>query len=394
MKKLDVVLVMLNENALESTLRALNFETTNLVAVVIENGDGRVLTLNDKEVSTVSFASMQKFLNRGKDFLWLLSGVLNRYGDLWPMKKFLINSGVPEDNIVNFHMQISYEYFANLHYIEEHGADFFATGISYTEVGLNLNFIPHMRGRGVNLSCSNQDLLQGYLTAKHVFERVKPGTIKFVLIGLAPYSFRYDNAKAFSVCSRHLQYMLALNAPERNFHDQILKVIVNYNYKNTFMSATSDRADLNFDHLRTAVNRELPVKAVLDWENELKNLTKNFYPETVAENFQILKDYIKLRLDNGAKPVGVVFPFAPAMRENYSAELLTPFRLAIRQLEESYDFTCIDLFDLELGYDCFYNMSHLNLRGAAIVSSMLGLRLYEENILSMEDFCAANYSSS
>ena len=276
-----------------------------------------------------------------------------------------------------------------MRYVEEHGADFFATGINYTEVGLNLNFIP--KRNGVNLSGSNQDLRQGYLTAKHIFEHVSPGTIKFVLIGLAPYSLRYDNAKSFAISSRNLQYMLALNLPAQNRHDQLLQILVSDNVKKIFATFTAEHADLNFDRTKNSLNREMPANAVVTWEDELKNLTKKLFPDTVAENFQILKDYIKLCLDNAAKPVGVIFPFAPAMRKNYYKELLTLFRLAIHQLEESYDFTCVDLFDLNLGYDCFYNMAHLNLRGSAISSALTGWHLHERNIVPTENFCNMNY---
>ena len=391
MEKINVVLVLLNANNLRLALSSLNFERANLVAVVVEGGNGNFLQSGNRKVPMISFASIGQLLRTGKNFVWLLNGHANGAGDLWSMKKFLTASGVPEDNIVNFERWLTAEWFANLRYVERHGADFFATGISYAEVGLDLNFIPHVRRRGVNLSGSNQDLRQGYLTAKHIFARVKPGTIEFVLIGLAPYSFRYENAKAFAVTSRHLQYMLGLDAPARNRHDELLMALTSDGVKNSFASLTAEQADLNFDRTKKNLSRELPVKAVVSWEAELRNLTKKLYPATVEKNFRVLKEYIKLCRDNGAKPVGVVFPFAPAMHDTDSAELLTMFRLAIRELEETTDFICVDLFDLKLGYDCFYNMAHLNLRGAAIASSLLGIRLHEENLLPTENFCGMNY---
>ena len=391
MEKIKVVLVILNANKLQETLTSLNFGRANLVAVVVETGNGILLQVNDSQVPMIPFAAIGQLLTAGKNFVWLLSGYVSDAGDLWKFKKFLVASGVPEDNIVNFERWLTAEWFANLRYVEKHGADFFATGISYAEVGLDLNFIPHVRGRGVNLSGLNQDLRQGYLTAKHIFERVKPGTIKFVLIGLAPYSFRYDNAKAFAVSSRNLQYMLALGTPARNRHDELLMTLTSDGLKKFFASVTAEQADLNFSRTKQNHNREMPVKAFVNREAELKNLTKKLYPAIVEENFRVLKAYIKLCRDNGAKPVGVVFPFAPDMHDNYNAELLTLFRLAIRELEETTEFTCVDMFDVKLGYDCFYNMAHLNLRGAAIVSSLLGLRLCEKNLLSTQDLCGMNY---
>ena len=225
---------------------------------------------------------------------------------------------------------------------------------------------------------------QGYLTAKYVFEHVKPGTIKFVLIGLSPYSLRYENAE-------NLQYMLALNSPPQNIHDKLLLELVSDNVKNFVANINAEQADLNLDNEKMSLNRELSTKAIVDWEAELKNLTKKLYPDSVKKNLQILKDYIKLCINNGAKPFGVIFPFAAVMRKNYSEELLTLFRLAIHQLEEIYDFTCIDLFDLNLGYDCFWNLAHLNLHGSAIASTFLSLQLHQKNIFNVENFFRMNY---
>ncbi len=394
MNKINAVLVVLDKNYFKKTVGTLNFNKVNLVAIIIDGIKEPILSLGSKEIPLVPFSMIQKLLDAGKNFFWLINGFVNGVGDIWQMKKFLMNNGIPDENIVNFEVlsHVSGEWLANLDYIKNHGADFFATGISYTEVGLDLNYIPHLRGRGVNLSGSNQDLRQSYLTARYVFEHVAPGTIKFVFIGLAPYSFRYDNAESFSVCSRNLQYMLGLNLPDKTPHDFLLKNLANDTMKKFFMTITEQDADLNIDFVKKDNDAELPAKAVVTWEDELDNLTKKFRPETVEKNIQILKDYIKLCVDNGAKPIGIVFPFAPMMRKNYDAELLNNFRATIRQLEEASDFKCIDLFDIGFGYDCFYNMAHLNLKGAALASLFISLQLYDWKILSTENFCDANYS--
>ncbi len=394
MKKINVVLVVLDNQFLKQAVGTLNFDRANLVAIIVEGVKEKILSLSDKEIPLVPFSMVQKLLDAGKNFFWLINGFVNEVGDVWRMKKFLMNNGIPDENIVNFEVlpHVSGEWLANLKYVENHGADFFATGISYTEVGLDLNYIPHLRGRGVNLSGSNQDLRQSYLTAKYVFEHVEPGTIKFVLIGLAPYSFRYDNAESFSVCSRNLQYMLGLNLPEETPHDFLLKNLVNDTIKNFLTTVTEQDADLNFDASKNIVNVEFPAKAVVTWEDELDNLTKKFRPETVEKNIQILKDYIKLCQDNGAKPIGLIFPFAPMMRKNYDAELLKNFRATIRHFEETSDFKCIDLFDVGFDYDCFYNMALLNLKGASLASLFISMQLYQQQILSTENFCDSNYS--
>ena len=393
MEKINVVLVVLNNKFLEQTIRSLSFYSANLVAIVVENSPKKFLKLGDKEIPLRPFSAVQNLIDADKNFIWLINGYINNVSDIWSTKKFLMDGGIPEENIVNFEIlpHISVEWLANLRHVRKNGADFFATGISYTEVGLDLKCFPSTL-RGVNLAGSNQDLRQSFLTAKYVFEHVKPGTIKFVLIGLTPYSFRYDNAKSFFVCSRNLQYMLGLmNSEPQTHHDFLLQTLVSNEIKNIFFTTTEKQADLNFERLKNIVNTGLTARALVNWEAELDNLTKKFYPQAVQKNFQILKAYIELCLANGAKPVGVVFPFAPAMRKNYNEELLKNFRDMIQRLEENYDFTCVDLFDLPLDYDCFYNMAHLNLKGSSSASAQISLRLLEKNILSTEDFCDTRY---
>ena len=388
MPKLDVVLVVLNVARFKEALRSLNVNNANLAAIVADGGDGSTMTLGGREIPILSFAKIKILLDAGDNFVWLINGFDSNVGDIWKAKKFLMDGGVPEDNIVNFEIlpHLSNAWLANLRYVEANGADIFATGISYAEVGLDWRYIPHAAGRAVNLACSNQDLRQGYLTAKHVFKHVAPGTIKFVLIGLTPYSFRYDNAEAFSVCSRNLQYMLALDASPVTLHDKLLDFLVSESVKAKFLAAA--QIDLNLDSLKNVTHKVMPAQALLNWEGELNNLIKKPRPQVAEQNFQILREYIDLCRDNGAQPVGVILPFAPIIRKHYDEQLLSNFREALRQL----DFPCIDLFDLELEYDCFYNTAHLNLQGAASASTVLGLRLYGEGIIRTEDFCDMNYS--
>ncbi len=222
---------------------------------------------------------------------------------------------------------------------------------------------------------------------------MKPGSIKFVLIGLTPYSLRYDNLKSFAVCSKNLQYIWVLkNSQDNSRHGQLLQLLISDKFKKSFLSITAEQADLNYDKIKIGLNGEFSANTLVTWEDELDNLTKKCFPETVKQNLQILEEYIKLCLKNGAKPVGFMFPFAPMMHDNYSKELLTSFRLAMAQLEKIYDFKFVDLFDLNLDYSHFWNMSHLNLKGSLAASSVLNVALHIKGILPFENLCRMNYS--
>lgn len=174
-------------------------------------------------------------------------------------------------------------------------------------------------------------------------------------------------------------------------HGKLLQLLVSDEVKNYFASITEKQADLNFDKTRHNLNKPFPNDALITWEDELKNLTKKCFPETVKQNLQILEDYIKLCLENGAKPIGVMLPFAPMMHDNYNQELLISFRLAMDQLKKIYPFQFVDLFDLRLDYSHFYNMAHLNIKGSIVASSILSVTLHAQNILPFENLCKMNY---
>lgn len=373
MEKTNIMLVVMNRAALEETVKKLDFDKVNLTRIFTDGYDRKTFNAAGNEIPVISFATIYAYLWQYRRFKWLIGG--GRTEDIRKMRKFfLAYRHIPEGNIISLEgtTQISESQIgapshvennsltllANLRHIEEHGADFFVTGNEYTQLGLNLNFIPRVqtdtstiRG-GVVLADTNQTLRQSYQIAEHVFAHVAPGTIKFVLIGLTPDSFRRDD------------------------DSEII-----------FESVTDEQADLNFDSVKTTFNNGFSAKAVIDWQD-----APNVLPtDTVEKNVQILKDYIELCLANGAKPVGVVFPFAPAMRRYFDAELLKSFRETIHQLEENHDFTCVDMFELNLNYDCFCDMTHLNARGQTFANTLLASKLQAKNLIPIENFCDMSY---
>ena len=420
MDRKNVVLVMLSRETLSAALEKLS--NVNVVAIMAD-GDEKFFAVGNKKVPRIAFATLPDAAIKYRDFLWLIGGCVKGREDIPKAKKFLMLFDVPEENIVNFEVaaQISETWLANLNYIEEHGADFFATGNEYMRDNLNMKYIPrvHIDKRkslgGVNLADDFQDLRQSYLTAKHVFAHVEPGSIKFVLIGLSPYSFRYDNAKDFAN-KKNLQYMFELKSTAEDAYskqigitpfefmklcrfktpteesslaesaqDGLLKNLFGDEVKN-FFETTAAQADLNFDDIKAELNRNFSDKAIADWDDDRKFLTTG----DAEENIQILKDYIALCLANDAKPVGVVFPYAPAKRKNFDAKLLKSFCETIAELEKNYDFMCVDMFD-RFNYNCFCDMTHLNLKGTLIANSLLSFKLCTKNLIPPENFCDMNY---
>ena len=388
MEKIDVMLVAPDEKSLEGVAKNLNTDAINLGGALTDIPKKKSFPVGKEKITAYPFLSIASVAANFKNFFWLVGGT-NDTSELLKLQKFLAAAGVAQEKIVNVEIfsQPSRTWLANVRHVEKFGADFFATGDEHMRDGLNLKFIPSVheeknfsRG-GANLADAFQDLRQSFLTAKHIFGHVKRGTIKFVLIGLTPKSFLYDNAKDFINCSKNLQYLSLTNSGE----EDVLQSFFGKKLKEFF--ARTEPADLNFDGLKGILKETFSAKSIAEWEDDALCAES----EVVEKNIQILKEYIELCRENEAQPVGVIFPFAPAARQTYAEKILSNFRETIRQLEENYGFACVDMFDLNLDYDCFRDMTHLNEKGMKSANAYLALNLYKKRLIPLESFCDMTY---
>ena len=144
MEKINVVLVLLNSENLEATLKNINRDNVNLVAIALDNAKEKFFKVGEKKVPTVNFSAVHDLAKKYKDHFWLIGssdGVA-----AYKLKKFLMTFGIPKDNIINAQVpaQISETLLANLRHIKKYGADFFATGNGCMQSNLNLKFIPRV----------------------------------------------------------------------------------------------------------------------------------------------------------------------------------------------------------------------------------------------------------
>ncbi|MBE8953405.1 MAG: hypothetical protein SR1Q7_09720, partial [Quinella sp. 1Q7] len=391
-KKIRAVLVAFSRDNLEDAIKNLNLDRVNLTLIVADGYRENFFELGDDKIPVATFETILSTVSKYKKFVWLLCDGVNS-NNLLKLKKILTTGDVPEKNIVNFNVapKLSETWLANLRHIEEHGADFFVTGNEYTQAGVNLNLIPSGGQGGVILADANQTLQQSYLTAKHIFEHVAPDTIKFVLIGLMPHSIRYDSATNFLNAHKNLQYDLLFD--KLTARDEYIMNLFNDDFQNVFETVTDEQVDVNFDGIRAARKKEVPAKVIAAWQD----VAKFFAPDDADNNVQILKDYVALKnyinlcIANGAQPIGVIFPFAPAVRKKFDRKILAAFRKMIRRLEVSHGFTCLDMFEFNISYDCFCDTTHLNEIGQAYVNSLIALKLWQLDLIPTDGFCDMTY---
>ena len=386
MEKINLMLVVLRKDFLDKAIHDVDFESVNVVSIFMGSDKAKTYTVGQLEIPLRPFIELPAQVKKNKNFLWLVSGA-NDSEEFRKMKKFLMTFDLNGDNVIDFGRitSLSPAWLGKFRYIEENGANFFATGNEYMQDQLDLNYIPAcsvadtktvtkyqidlgatenfkfvsstMYVNGVNLAFANQSLRQSYEIAKEVFANVKSGIIKFVLIGLQPDSFCCDDSM-----------------DDYNFqHLSVFKF---------------DTADLNSDETKSSVDKTITADAILDWQDIQKPLSAT----AVIENTRLLKDYIALCLANNAKPVGVVFPYAPAVRQTFDQTVLDTFRETMLTLEADGTFVCCDMFDLKIGYDSFLDMTHLNLTGIRSSNALLSYTLYTNKLIPLESFCNMSYS--
>ena len=391
MVKFPAILVVINKDRLSEVFESLNFQNVQLAAIVMDVADNGVLASGNIRVPLLPFQAISGLLKNKTQFMWLIGGAKSQdeLDTVRKLREFLIDEGVPKDNIVNITglSNINRAWLGNLKFAATHSIKFFATGMSFVEFGLDLDIL--LTRGGINLAESNQDLQHSYLIAKYIFERQQ--SIRFMLIGLAPHSFRVDNQNSFSECVGNLKYMLALNRAPESHHDKVLQVLLGEKMRRSYFEITDADSDPNFIRARAIDGMTLSPNKLADWKSILDNLTPEFRAESIEKNLAAFEDCIKLCLEHGAKPIVIVLPVSPIILRHYPKELLMNFRQTLRLFQKAYDFNVIDLFELPLGYDCFRDHSHLNMRGAALTGLVLNSKLHDGNILQSVELVRDKY---
>lgn len=384
--KIPVVLLMINSNMLNPTLQHIRIDRVDFRRIVVD--DDANLNVSDgagNSYRTSSFAAIESIIEEEQDAYWLLAGFNNRIREMGQMAKLLADSGVKREKIINF--EVNYPFFLgwmkNLRYTENHPIDYFATGISYQEVGLDMSCIQGYTG--VNLAASSQDLRQSYLTAKYVLEHQPKGQIKFVLIGLSPYAMDYDSRESFSTCTVDMMYKYTIvQEEEKSLKEQLVEFILDEGLKSIYSRIDDQDADITYEKRRRDFAQNFTAQSFLLAKEDAQDHVKNFDEKILMGNQDILRKYIELCLEYNVTPVGVIWPFASVLQRNYPKETIGMLRILIRQLQNQYEFPVVDLFDYKLGYDCFYNVAHLNMKGANAASTVLSKKMEELGIIRNE----------
>ena len=191
------------------------------------------------------------------------------------------------------------------------------------------------------------------------------------MIGLAPYSFNFDESRTYGENFRLLQYVIAFD----DVHNFWLPVD---QYKNLFR--------------QEYLNIRLPLDSQIDCITPLsKNVRyiefgsritareridkwrdRNF-PETKSENIRILDEYLTLCEKNNVRPVIFMVPLTEGYIKHFSKQKLEECHYLILDAQRKHPSAVFfDGWKLPVFPDIdFFDTDHLNINGAAKFSAIL-----------------------
>lgn len=305
--------------------------------------------------------------------------------------------GVAKNKAVAFNIPSQREFLVerSLRYFKDHATEFemFATGISYAETGLN---VTRFKRKCFNFARSSQDLYYNLQTAKFALScGGGHSTIRYALIGLAPYSLHNDMSKSINLQFLILWYLIGFNdlhnffvpiAVYRKFfrEEYLNKKIplepfdINdpfhvkkylgkvYRGENSEESTITDSSKVVQSKFDGSTAKEAPVRA------DGKGGRKNF-PATCRENIKILDDYLTLCEENNIRPIMFLAPMPQVYMENYFKPQIEEFRYIVAEACLKHPTACfVDGWKLNFITDNdFYDKGHMNLQGATKFSTYL-----------------------
>ena len=366
-KRKKVVLLALTLNGLQNMLGKLDYSKVELLAMVSDSKEDIDVRVNDVRVPYYDFSVLDRVLQETNDgnTYYLLCGYrthLREFGVVRRMLKVLGN--IKNENIINASLYYEYSFISAYQYARQGNLDFFATGISYMMVGLSVTDL-HL-GRGVNLAASSQDIYYGLEIAKRVLQ-ANPG-IKYAFIGLSPYAFSYCLQESFSTASMSIAYELLWNT--KGYCSDVVQFVKSSLFTDSLDNAGEyDPAGKNY-----LCDVVLKFKNMLDIDRELRDILPSGNELNKVKNKKWLKEYIDLCVKQNCTPVGVVLPMSPLIQKSYPTEALYEYRSILEDFALLYDFLYVDMWDVELPMDCFYDLVHLNKKGAKQITKIF----YEE----------------
>lgn len=381
------VLIVTYAKTLPDSLANLNPEI-EYAAIVVDNVESAKKNLAQVGLSKNFVCPMEELTNC-IEYLWY--DYIFCLGIGWGDKllQLVQEYGAPKDKIVGINFRNGVFLTERSHrYFKEHCAEFdmFATGISYAETGLNVDCF---KRKIFNFARSSQDLYYNFQTAKFaVLCGGGHSTLRYALIGLAPYEFHYDLSQSRRLQFLMVDYLVAFN----DLHNYFVPIDTYRKFfRAEYLANKLPLKDFEVNdpfHIRKIPAYTVEKKPISPNPNDkTKNNNvakeapvradgrggKRDFPATCLNNIKILDDYLTLCEENGIRPIMFLAPMPSAYMRNYSATQIDELRYIVEQACQKHSSArFIDGWKLDFINDSdFYDKGHMNLQGATKFSTYI-----------------------
>lgn len=246
----------------------------------------------------------------------------------------------------------------------------FLTGLSYYRDGVVESVFDDEL---VNFAGGSQDLFYDYALAREVLIPA-PQRFQYAVIGLAPYSFDYDMARA-AQSWRFIKYYSTLrddHGVTAGLPIPLGRVFDRSLYEEGAQLA-NDLTQANFPQLLFPKRAErLTLSATLAGRNKASAWRRRSFPATQAMNAEILDRYVDLCRSAGLAVFLTTPPMTRLFRDAYGPERLAEFRARLAPQLAKPGVWFRDFFGEEpYDIDHIYDADHLNTKGAMRFSAEL-----------------------
>lgn len=243
------------------------------------------------------------------------------------------------------------------------------TGISYHHDGISSKKLNVNAFKFANRS---QDIYCDFEMVKFFLKNYQMSLLKYAIIGLNYYSFEYDLSKS-SGSWQMLRYYPYISSMHNLISHQYQEEYYAKEIKN-LEKIRIPKGIFNYDLRRFELND-------LEGENAANADFHKNHPATVFENKRILKEYVKLLLDNKIKPIFVIMPVTKYYSKYCSSSIKKKFYDNLNEvIENNSNIQVLDYFDkIDYPDSYYYHINHMNKKGAVAFTKQLNRDIIWDN---------------
>ncbi len=235
--------------------------------------------------------------------------------------------------------------------------------------------------KSISLANTAQDIFYDFEMFCHALE-VLPN-IKYAIVGLAPYSLRYDASKSKVEWRRCLAYYPIVKTMHNcedadhfiDLYESEEQKIMQY-----FDEADMDRWYEVFEKGAKAENEEgmdifdeatCPKEMLSMNQREISELYNRPFMDIVLENKVLLEGYVRFCQGKGIKVIFFLPPYTKWYKEHMQQSYYEELTAFVKELCQKYEAEVVDMLQVELPDCCFADYANVNHLGAVKAASCI-----------------------